>query len=362
MRELYVTAALWLAACGGGGSSDPDATPPIDGRDIDAGITCGPARAITTLHEDTRAVRGSPAVQDGHVYWMTASRTQPVVGSGMVHRLDLSSDDVTAIANGLQRPWGITVRGTALYWVNFSDSNTTNGNVESLSLLGGSPMAVASPESPSGDVFVDDDAIYFTVRPPSPYGIRRAALNGGATSTVVTSEVLTQSPLVVDGTLYWLEGSEDPTSDRVLKRALPDGAPVALATIADVGQASSLAVASGTVYWSTGRGRGANGMVLAVPTGGGPVSEVVPGQPFGVDGLDGEQLLVDATHVYVATGHDGHDDGDNLDRIVRARRSGGGVETVAIATGTIRGFTMDNCNLYWIDDVAGAPRLMTAGK
>lgn len=351
MSARCIPFVFLLAACGGS-SSDPDASEVDANEDADV-PQCGQPMAITQLHEDTRNVNGGLAVQEGFLYWMSAGSA---IGMGAISRLDLRTDEVTELATGEQWPWGIAIRGRSLYWINFADPMMSNGSVMTLSLLGGSPVALASAERPTGDVFVDDASIYFTVSGPD--GIRRVPVNGGVASTAVTSDVQVGSPFVADGMMYWLE----PATDRVMKRRLPDGTPAVVATSAAVGQRSTLIVAGGNVYWSTERSRGGTGMVLAVSVDGGTPTEIVPDQPFGVDNIDGTWLLVDQTHVYVATGHDGHDDGDNLDRIVRARRIGGAVETVAIATGTIRGFTMDDCNLYWVDGIFGAPRLMAAGK
>jgi len=358
MLARWIPCAFLLTACSGS-STGPDASQVVDASEAgDATPQCGPPRAITQLHEDARTVHGDLAVQDGSLYWMTSNGG--VIGTGAVNRLELNTNETAELATGEKQPWGIVAHGRELYWINVSDPTTVNGSIVSLSLLGGSPVSLGSSERPNGDLFVDDAYVYFSAS--GPYGIRRLPTDGGTASTVATSDALLLSPFVAAGTMYWLEMGALPATNRVMKRRLPDGAPEVVATNAAVGEHSALVVAGSDVYWSTERNRGGAGMVLAVPIGGGTPTEIVPDQPFGVDNIGGAQLLVDQTYVYVTTRHDGHTEGDNLDRIIRARRTGGGVETVAIAIGTIPGFAMDDCNLYWMDGIFGAPRVMAAGK
>ncbi len=358
MRANLVLAVLLLVACGGGSETSDGGEANVDAA-IDAGVSlCGEPQSITMLLEETRTVTDI-AVRGTYLYWTSVSRTAPVRGTGTISRLDMSTGSITELASGEPSPDGLAAHGDALVWINYAEDMMMNGSVVTLSLLGGSPTPLATGEQPSGDLFVDGGFVYFV----ASGAIRRVPKSGGAVETVVVGDHLVMSPFVDGGTIYWLEKYEpDPAANRVMKRALPDGTPEAIVTNAQLTDGTSVVVKDGTVYWSTGRGRTEGGMVMAVPASGGTPAELVPDQPFGVDSIDGREVLVDETHVYVATDHDGHSDGDNLDRVLGVPRTGGAAETVAISTGEIRGLAMDDCNLYWIDNVWPTPRLMTVGK
>jgi hypothetical protein len=229
------------------------------------------------------------AVSDTRVFWGV-----PVYGdSGAGEMLSVELDGGTPVAlTAAHRPYGVAIDSTYLYWVDYSTDNTQQGGeVRKVPLDGGTSVLLASKQEQSYDIAVDPSHVYW-----SNYGlvggnngsVWRADLDGSNASALAQNQKGLYD-IAIDGqNVYWTV----PVGDFVMKApkdAGTDDAGVALASsqITPYG----IAVDEGYVYW-TNQGFSE---VRKVPIDGGTATPIATGLvgPVGI--------AVDDTSVYVTS-------------------------------------------------------------
>jgi hypothetical protein len=195
---IAISGRKLLVQCQPAPEPDPRAMAPgKTGSENTAGPT-EPSGKITLASQ--QAGPNGIAVGGGYVYWTNT------VG-GQVSRVALAGGKPTVLASGLQRPWGIAVDSTSVYWT----TDAQNGLVMQLPLAGGRPKILASGRRFPHQIVVDRSTVYWTE------GWARGRVMklplGGGTPIVLAAKQDHPCRLAVDSQwVYWRNQFDDPVN------------------------------------------------------------------------------------------------------------------------------------------------------
>jgi hypothetical protein len=201
------------------------------------------------------------------------------------------------VAQGQNRPIGIAVDPTGVYWTNYGNwgdaSTGTEGTVMKVALAGGAPVTLATGQSGPAAIAVDSTSVYWS-NDPLLFGARgqgaimKMPLAGGPPVTLQAG--VTPSAFAIDSrNLYF---------DDVVSVPLDGGPPVTLWP--PYQSAYGVAVDSTNVYWSvwgfvTGT-TSESSLIMKLPLEGGASPTSIATTCFVINGI-----VVDSTTVYWST-------------------------------------------------------------
>jgi hypothetical protein len=243
----------------------------------------------------------------------------------------------TALAKNLHGSAAIGVDKSSVYWIEESD-----GALRRIPRRGGVTMDLYSGTgvafSPGASIAVDATEVFWTSATVSGATklstLSRQDKNGGKPVVVASSPFSTLQCVVVDdANLYWVQGNA------VMKAAKSGGPGIGIAG----GQTGvdCVAVDDKTVYWSlsgTEKAQYADGVILAVAKAGGIPKTVVKGAEHAAN------VLVDDKNVYW----------QNVDKIMKAPKTGGPEAVLAPAGGVLADIAIDDANVYFTVRGTGA--------
>lgn len=309
-----------LVACGGGASSDRDAsvTPDstdIDAPSVDASPSCPSGGAVEVL-----GTGGRPAwiaVDDTHVYWVTEGDPNNGYMGGVVMRTAKAGGTPTPLAMDEVKPVDVVVDATHVYWI-----RATAGTIMKVAKTGGTPALVANAPQ-ARRLAIDATHLYWTRNNGGIGDVTRLPLAGG-NAQVLDENLLGLHAIAVDATDAYYT-----TSTTIQRVGKTGGKSVTVMGTAS-GLPRGLALAAQAIYWTDDEMGGA---VRTVAKAGGTASSIVTDdQPTG--------LGVDGTHVYWAS---------DFRRIVKAPLAGGTPETLADNEFNPAELALDDCFVYWVD-------------
>jgi hypothetical protein len=249
-------------------------------------------------------------------------------GDGSVKRVSLDGGAVQTIATGQHEATHIAVDGTHVYW------SSGDGTLARAPKSGGSAEMIAQPGGVRA-LAVDDTHVYFTTA-----GALQKAPKAGGDAVVLASDQANPGSLALSsGSVFWTNAGLGSTAGAVMEIPVQGGTPAPL--VASQDQPSAIALSSESVFWiNFGEG------TLATALLDGTSEHVV---------VEGEPKLAavvgDSSNVYFAT----------LDGAVSAAPiQGGGADPTPIAQGPagVVSLAMDATSIYWANSEDGAVMMM----
>jgi len=232
---------------------------------------CSAGQCAVTWSPDENAT--AIAINDTDVYWVDGYGTTPSLWRSPLTAV--APQSLYSAAGGSLL--GVALDTTAVYWTveERLDGGTSAYLVLALPFAGdaggGTPVTLAAPASEPVGLAADTYYVYWG---EAAGNIAKAPVQAGATATLATGQAV--EGLTVDpssGSLYWINNSSpgEGATGSVVELTSPrmGGSPVTLATPIDP---VSLAVYSGTVFWTTSStptiaSRAAGGTVTTLATG-----------------------------------------------------------------------------------------------
>jgi hypothetical protein len=241
-----------------------------------------------------------------------------------------SGPPVTVLAKGLHGSSALAVDKLAAYWIDESE-----GDVQKAPKHGGVTMVVVPGNgnafAAGVSVAVDNTDVYWTSGLASgavkTQTLSRQDKNGGKPTVVSSAGAGPLQCVVLDDlNMYWVQGSA------VMRAAKSGGMPLPVAG----GQAGAdcVAVDDASLYWSisgTEKAQFADGSIVAASKKGGGAKVLVKGAEHATN------VLVDDKNVYW----------QNVDKIMKAPKTGGAEAVLAPAGGPIGDIAIDGGFVYF---------------
>ncbi len=341
-REAVVTAVVMtgLVGCGGrvvneqsaggsgghGGSSKPAGG--SGGSPQDAGGTGGSTPAggsggwsgcqFVTEPQLLGVSSDFIAVDDSFVY------TADGWYGGTVRRIPLCGGEATELASGQDRPFGIAVNDTDVFWAEQGDFGA-NGAIWRWHKSTGQLTTIASGQLNPSAVVIDEHAIYWQGN-----FIFKAPLSGGA-ATQLGSKAGSFMGLAQDATHIYFAGIN--TVGRVPK----SGGDSEMLVQSEDDDGWSAAVDHDWVYYTIYGGS----LKKVAKTGGEPIVLTGPGPQRCLD--------IDETHVYYTQDGKGtwSPPGSTEGTLLRVPKAGGTLERLAAQSGESGGVKVTATDVYW---------------
>jgi RHS repeat-associated protein len=220
------------------------------------------------------------AVDGSHIYWANSDGGS----AGTIMEANLNGSGVTTLVTGQAFPQGVAVNGSYIYWANLG-----SGTIMAANLNGSGVTTLVTGQSPDG-VAVDSSHLYWANALTNT--IMEANLDGTGVTTLVTQNVpLGPLGVAVDSShIYWANANAGAVYEASL-----DGTGV---TTLVTGQSpEGVAVDSSHLYWTNN-----NGTIVEANLDGTGVTTLVTGQsePAGV--AVGPASSSSASYIYDADG------------------------------------------------------------
>jgi hypothetical protein len=248
-----------------------------------------------------------------------------------------SSDTPLMLASEQREPYTIVVSATNVYWTNISSAT-----VVTVPSCGGSPVTLIS-EGSNGALAVDQTNLYWAKGTPESESIvLETPLSGGSTTALASSGSVLS--LAVDATrVYW--------GDNGVLLAVPLGGGTTVTFPIDNLVAAEVATDSYSIYVPT-QNRGAY-LLLALPLdGGAPVTLTSgSGQPTGI-ALCGDSVCWGGFAGFAGAGG----------AIMTIPKAGGTPTTLVSGSTAPAGVAADSTTVYWTDSMGGTVmKISTSG-
>ncbi len=196
------------------------------------------------------ALGGSITSAGANVYWADGN-----LPSGSVDRVAMSGGGVVQIAS-TDEPIGVAVDATNIYWSTFGSSSNPVGTLVEQPIAGGAAVTLATGLATVGPIALDDGHVYWS----DMFGaVSSVPIAGGAVRTLVPAQYtlppnteLDDAPVgiaVADGTVYWTSTPLQGATPNVISSVSVDGGAVSVVATPAT-QLSGLAVDDQFVYWS----------------------------------------------------------------------------------------------------------------
>ncbi len=217
------------------------------------------------------------------VAWVTLGGYDTPNGTAMIEWA--TGEHTFTIGSNQNRPFGVAVDWTNLYWTDYSNGNGASAVMQA-PIRGGAPVTLASGGFPEG-IAVDAAYVYWIDELGT---VKKVPIGGGTPVTIASGGttpiwIAVDAPPVAGGLATYAYWTDEGTGT-VMKVPVGGGTPTTLAS----GQSGpgALVLDSENVYWCDAWG----GTIMKVPTGGGAVTTLVTGlqSPSGI--------AVDAKNVY----------------------------------------------------------------
>jgi hypothetical protein len=305
---LAVVAVVGFVWCGGGAPPPPQPPPGGTGDTAVLGAGSGAAEVPTPPVTDAGAAP-------------SASAAVPTAPSG---------PPVTVLARGLHSSTALAVDRMSAYWIDESE-----GDLQRAPKRGGVTMVVVPGNGnafASGvSVAVDNTDVYWTSGLASgavkTQSLTRQDKNGGKPTVVSSTAGATLQCVVLDDlNMYWVQGT-------AIMRA-PKSGGMALPVAGGQAGADCVAVDGDSIYWSisgTQKAQFADGAIVAASKKGGGAKVLVKGAE------NAANVLVDDKNVYW----------QNVDKIMKAPKTGGAEAVLAPAGGPIGDIALDSGFVYF---------------
>jgi hypothetical protein len=317
-------------------SAVPDGESLLDSATLDSAT--GNADATAAADGGAGDVDGAPSLLD-------ASSSSPGDASALDGDAGCPGGVTpTVLATGQAYPTSIVSDGANVYWINNSPSAGTIRSVMKVPVGGGTPVAIATNLRQPNYLAVDAVNAYWadaastfpngTILMSAPLD-GSAALDGGAPTVLVASNIGLQQFVVAGGDIYYFNGS-------TLYVITTAGAAVKMLTPAST-NASNATSDAANLYWTDNMKQ-----VLALPFSG-TTATVLTTLAGSADFLGATQpISVDATGVYVPA-----NPGTGTDAVLQVPLAGGMPKTVATfasAFNGVPGIVSDGTNVYWANN------------
>jgi hypothetical protein len=191
---------------------------------------------------------GAMTLAGGWFYWVNRSQ---------VVRMPEQGGEVEVLADGLDSPKSIAVRGDVVVWTDYGDG-LDGGAVRWLTLDDRRVVTLAERQKQPTSVSIDKEYVYWVnhgVKRPDYFkdgSVVRARLGGGSAPTVLAVEQRLASSLVMDdAAIYWVTVIDygDSSSHGVLWKQLKTGGPIVELASWKWNEAAYLALDETHVYW-----------------------------------------------------------------------------------------------------------------
>lgn len=236
----------------------------------------------------------------------------------------------TVLTKNLHGSSALAIDKSSVYWIDESD-----GDLQRIPKRGGVTMDLYSGTGvafqPGASIAVDATDVFWTSATiaggSKSNTLSRQDKNGGKPTVVASSPLSTLQCVVVDDSdIYWVQGN-------AIMKAAKNGGPAVGIAGGQTG-ADCVSVDDKRVYWSlagTDKAQFADGAIVSSPKAGGGAKVVVKGAEHAAN------VLVDDKNVYW----------QNVDKIMKAPKTGGAEAVVASVGGPIADIALDGGYVYF---------------
>ena len=239
-----------------------------------AGRCFTPLTAATT--DDTHI-----AVNDMYIFFTSSN-------AGTVSWVSRMGGGSRVIAASQDRPMGIAIDSTNVYWVNQGVGN--QGSVMKMPLFGGTPVSLATGEPYPQEIAVDGTYVYWDNFVYAGSVVKVPIAGGDKVTLAADASMVNTSAMTIDGTnAYWANLGDGMNTGTIMKVPLAGGPITTL--VSNIDTPVAVGVFNGTVYFATW-GLGVPS-VKKVGVNGGTVSTILAN-------MTADALAVDSTGLFLA--------------------------------------------------------------
>ncbi|MEW6507331.1 MAG: N-acetylmuramoyl-L-alanine amidase [Bacteroidota bacterium] len=257
--------------------------------------------------------------------------TNTTNGNGNTSRavsLSVDSQQVTIItlAQGLNRPWNLTVDANSVYWV---ENDARNGAVKKVPINGGAVTTLSSGLVEPSAIAVDNSFVYWIERNNGSNGsIKKIPLGGGTPTTLATGLNNAQNHMALDASFIYFGDGISGGGGAIRKVSKSGGSVTTLVSTGIPNLTTAIAVDQSYVYFTDDLNN-----IKRVPVNGGTPTTIGPGNPSAMT-LYGNDLY----WVEYSSG-----------TVKKMPKNGGTVTTLASGSNSPAGITTDGSNVFWIE-------------
>ncbi len=242
--------------------------------------------------------------------------------------LSVGSQQATIItlAQGLNRPWNLTVDANSVYWV---ENDARNGAVKKVPINGGAVTTLSSGLVEPSAIAVDNSFVYWIERNNGSNGsIKKIPLGGGSPTTLATGLNNAQNHMALDASFIYFGDGISGGGGAIRKVSKSGGAVTTLVSTGILNLRTAIAVDLSYVYFTDDLNN-----IKRVPVNGGTVTTIGSGNPSAMT-LYGNDLY----WVEYSSG-----------TVKKMPKNGGTVTTLASGSNSPAGITTDGSNVFWIE-------------
>ncbi len=237
-----------------------------------------------------------------------------------------SSGSIITLAQGLNRPFNLSIDGNFVYWV---ENDLSAGAVKKIPLTGGSISTLATNLIEPTAIVVDASFVYWIERNNGSNGsLKKIPINGGSVTTLATGLNNAQNHMVQDALhLYFGDGISG-GGGAIRKVPKGGGAIITLVNSGIINLRTAIAVDDSYVYFTDDQNN-----IKRVPKTGGSVSIIGIGNP--------SAMILYNNDIYWVEYSNGS--------VKKMPKSGGAVTTLASGSNSPAGIATDGSSVYWIE-------------